>query len=437
MPIQNPVIVVPAITASELRDEYPVKPETVWSAVLNKAWERICLHPDDIRYELQEPARVRYDNVFSAVYGDLIDELRHNLTDRADRPVPVFPFAYDWRQPLAVTEAQLAAFIDEVIGRTSLLRHYRAADYHKDPRVDLVGHSMGGLIITGYLQTNRTKSRVGKVATLGTPFRGSFEAPIKVLTGTASLAAGNEANSREREAARITPALYHLIPAFAGAVCGPDGKDVDLFDADQWQPGVVQTIAEFIRLYGAEGPGNARDRTAEAKKLLQKLLDEAKAHRKRIEGFTLATVGMDTNAWLCVVGVNSTTRICLNQKLINGQPRYDLSGEDRKDEWTPDSRSVKTGDGTVPYLGAKPTFINARQLVCVRPDDLGYWELGDKLLLKAAGFHGTVPQVNLVQRLVVAHLKGTGGNDSVWGRPAPDVAANTWSPPIKGLKLKW
>src|SRR4051812_21236229 len=90
--MQNPVIFVPGITASELRDEYPVKPETVWSAVLNKAWDRICLHPDDVRYELQEPARVRADNVFSAVYGDVIDELRHNLTDRADRPVPVFPF---------------------------------------------------------------------------------------------------------------------------------------------------------------------------------------------------------------------------------------------------------------------------------------------------------------------------------------------------------
>src|ERR1043166_2597323 len=129
MPIQNPVIVIPGVTASELRDEYPVKAETRWSAVLNKEYERLSLHPDNLRYESIEPARIRSDIVFPLVYGDLVDELRHNLADRADRPVPVFPFAYDWRQPLDVTQAALASFVTEVIERTKLLRHYHSAGY--------------------------------------------------------------------------------------------------------------------------------------------------------------------------------------------------------------------------------------------------------------------------------------------------------------------
>ncbi|MCC7063782.1 MAG: alpha/beta hydrolase [Planctomycetes bacterium] len=208
---QNPVIVIPGITASELRDEYPVRPESVWSAILNHDFERICQHPEDLRYEAKEPARVRADAVFPLVYGDLVAELRHNLARKADEPVPVFPFAYDWRQPLRLVVQQLAGFVQEVVDRTKLLRHYATSDWFDEPKVDLVGHSMGGLLITGYLAEFGKKSQVGRVATLGTPFQGSYEAPIKVLTGTSSIG-GGEQNSREREAARITPALYHLLP---------------------------------------------------------------------------------------------------------------------------------------------------------------------------------------------------------------------------------
>ena len=58
MALPNPVVVVPGITASDLHDGYAVSPEAVWSTLLNKNYDRILLHPDDLRYELQEPARV-------------------------------------------------------------------------------------------------------------------------------------------------------------------------------------------------------------------------------------------------------------------------------------------------------------------------------------------------------------------------------------------
>ena len=150
MPIQNPVIVVPGITASQLRDEYPVTPDIVWSAVLNKEYDRITLHPDDLRYEIREPSRITADALFELPYSELVSELRHNLTTRADRPVPVYPFPYDWRLPLEKIDALLDKFIQEVIARTALMKHYHRAGYTAESgRVDLVGHSMGGLIITG------------------------------------------------------------------------------------------------------------------------------------------------------------------------------------------------------------------------------------------------------------------------------------------------
>ena len=164
----HPVIVVPGITGTQLRDEYQLPPEVVWS-VLQHEYARIALHPDDPRYEAQEPARVQADNVFDVAYKELIQELRYNLREKEDESVPVFPFGYDWRQPLEIVVEQFSEFVDEVIARTGLIRHYADAGYMNDPKVNLVGHSMGGLIITGYLAKKGKKARVAKVATLATP----------------------------------------------------------------------------------------------------------------------------------------------------------------------------------------------------------------------------------------------------------------------------
>ena len=43
MALANPVIVVPGITASQLRDGYPVPPKSVW-AVLKKNGHRVALY---------------------------------------------------------------------------------------------------------------------------------------------------------------------------------------------------------------------------------------------------------------------------------------------------------------------------------------------------------------------------------------------------------
>ena len=58
MELSFPVVVVPGITATQLLDEYPLPPELVWS-VMTSNYERVSMHPDDVRYEALEPARVQ------------------------------------------------------------------------------------------------------------------------------------------------------------------------------------------------------------------------------------------------------------------------------------------------------------------------------------------------------------------------------------------
>ena len=74
MRFQNPVIVIPGITATDLVDDYPLKADEIWTMVFNKEYERVALHPDDLRYEAIEPAHVIAGRMFP-VYDDLIRAL--------------------------------------------------------------------------------------------------------------------------------------------------------------------------------------------------------------------------------------------------------------------------------------------------------------------------------------------------------------------------
>lgn len=425
-----PVIVAPGITGTTLRDEYQMPPDLVWG-VLQHDYPRVALHPDDPRYEAQEPARVQSDSIFEVAYKELVQELRHNLRQTEDRPVPVFPFGYDWRQPLDAIEAQFAVFVDEVIERTKLLRHYVDAGYADDPKVNLVGHSMGGLIITGYLERKGKAAPVAKVVTLGTPFRGSFEAVIKVATGTANLSP-DPSSSREREAARLTPSLYHLLPAMEGGLELDDPNlPKSLFDPGLWQPGVVQTIAEYVRLHAV----SKTDRTKQARDLFAKFLEAGQAHRNRLDNFRLSKAGLRSQDWLCVVGVNSVTRVRLRITKTRRGPAFDLGADYRLNEWknqADPARRRLTGDGTVPFESAVPPFLETANLVCVTPEDYGYWEVQDRLFSGVAGFHSILANMDMLHRLIVRHFTGSPDpRGNTWGWPAPGVADEQWQPPMK------
>ena len=425
MPI-SPVIVIPGITASDLHDEYELPPEAVWSTVLKRRYERVTLHPEDQRYELHEPARVAPRGPFPLIYEDLIEELRDGLSEDQPGPVPVYPFGYDWRMPLDRTEEQLAAFVEEVIDRTLLMRHYRDDEaFCENPTVSLIGHSMGGLIIAGYIERYSGR-RVDRVVTLGTPFQGSYEAILKVATGTSELG-DDSGKTRERRMARMTPALYHLLPESVGLVSANGNIAVNFFDPDAWQPNVLQMIERQVDGWEVSGA-----------QLFETMLNEARAHRERISGLALSedrppppeTVARDD--WLAIVGVDSKTRVGL--RVVRGEgdaPRFDLRSAERCNDWDSDVEGKRrsTGDGTVPLAGAIPPFLDESRLVCVTPGDFGYWEIRDRTLAAVAGFHGLLPKMNMLHRLILRFLLDRGDPyGSTWGRRVP--GATGWDPPL-------
>jgi len=430
--LPDPVIVIPGITATYLEDRYPVAPELIWT-VLTKDFERAVLHPDDpgLRYELREPARVTPGQVYEVAYKELIEELRFNLTPRADQPVPVYAFGYDWRLPLDLIERNLGEFVGEVIDRTKLLRHYNDAGYGDDPAVTLIGHSMGGLIIAGYLDGAGKQARVRKVVSMAAPFRGSVEAIVKIATGVANI--GEDAgSSRERESARLTPALYHLLPKFKGAVTDPAGVEFDIFRPETWQPSIVDTLADYIRQHGLD-PKAPREK---AQTLFAKLLGMGAAHRNRLEEFKLMETKLKPDDWLSIVGIGARTRVGIKvEPMGRGRQTFAVNSDLRVDAPSNEAGVVdreRTGDGTVPYRGAMSGFIPLEKVVCVTPDDFGFLELQDKALAAASGFHGILPNMNMLIRLIVRYLTGAPDpHGNTWGRRAPGLPANAvWKPPL-------
>jgi len=423
-----PVIVLPGVTGSYLQDEYQMPPDVVWG-LLKKDYVRVALHPDNPRYEALEPARVQASGIFEIAYKELIQELRYNLREKEDQPVPVYPFAYDWRQPLEAIEAQLADFVEEVIERTKLLSNYANTDFVDAPKVNLVGHSMGGLIITGYLESKGKAARVAKVVTMGTPYHGSFEAVIKIATGTANLGS-LESSSREREAARLTPSLYYLLPSIeSDLLIESDSLPKNLFNASLWQRGVVESIQEFVRL---QTNTKAELRQQMAQDLFTGFLNAAQKHRARMDNFKLSKAGLQAKDWLCIAGGNCVTRVQLKVTSSRQGPLFDLGSDARKNEWESTEANAKrllTGDGTVPLESAIPAFLKSENVVCVTPDDFGYWEVQDKLTSKVAGLHAILANMDMLHRLTVRHFKGQADPRGItWGRPIPGVAK--WDPPL-------
>jgi len=132
--------------------------------------------------------------------------------------------------------------------------------------------------------------------------------------------------------------------------------------------------------------------------------------------------------------VNAVTRVHMEVVTQAGGPQFSLRSDDRRDDWRdPDARKARaTGDGTVPFEGALPKFLDESDVVCVSPDDFGYWEIEDKALVRLAGFHGILPNMNMLHRLLVRFF--TGGADrrgNTWGTPVPGVTPSRWKPPLR------
>jgi pimeloyl-ACP methyl ester carboxylesterase len=83
----------------------------------------------------------------------------------------LFVFAYDWRQSNRVSAQNLKEYIKCV------------RSIHNNSRVDIIAHSMGGLVARRYLIDNPSSHHVARLITIATPFYGTARTMTVITTG--------------------------------------------------------------------------------------------------------------------------------------------------------------------------------------------------------------------------------------------------------------
>ncbi len=247
---QPPLIIIPGIFGSRLVDKntgrlaWPGR----WYDILTSEYRDLALEIDAATLE-PRPSPLVADGLTETAlgrdyYGQLIRTLENDGGFERGQPgTPVrhrgrryYIFAYDWRQDNVVAARKLDALIDQI-----------RADY-QDPnlKVDIVAHSMGGLIARYYLRYGTADvldgnefpvnlhgaARINKLIQLGTPNLGSVSSLHAFLTGIRIV------RRIPTEVLATMPSGYQLFPhplndwlvnVHGGAL------DRDLFDVEIWR----------------------------------------------------------------------------------------------------------------------------------------------------------------------------------------------------------
>ena len=248
---QPPVIVVPGLFGSKLRDRRTGK--EVWPGstldIVFSNYEVLALEmdPDTL---LPKPSSVEAYAITEGAlgrdfYGEIIKTLsRYGGYARGELGVSVktkgpryYIFHYDWRQDNVHTTLELDQLIEQI-----------RRDYN-DPalKVDIIAHSMGGLIVRYYLRygtvdvldgndfpvNHHGAQRVRRLIMLGTPNLGSVSLLHSLLKGY-RVGLG----SILTEVLATMPSPYQLFPhPITDWLITTKGEplDRDLFDQEIWQ----------------------------------------------------------------------------------------------------------------------------------------------------------------------------------------------------------
>jgi pimeloyl-ACP methyl ester carboxylesterase len=246
-----PVILIPGLLGSRLArssDGMELWPGST-GKLLTSGYLELAMRFDPVTLEPLDDGIVAsglFDNAIGRdFYGRVVEALREVGGYQLSRPgdpvveqkARLYVFTYDWRQDNVLTARKLDALIEEI-----------RRDYG-DPtlRVDVIAHSMGGLIVRYYQRygtedvldgnvfpvTGAGAAKIRRFVMLGTPNQGSVTAIHKFLNGyRVGLA------SLPVEGVATMPALFQLFPhPLVDWITAIDGRPLerDLFDVELWR----------------------------------------------------------------------------------------------------------------------------------------------------------------------------------------------------------
>jgi pimeloyl-ACP methyl ester carboxylesterase len=305
----DPVVFVPGILGSRLEDDKGV----VWGEVLPSLtrFADLELPLDPQQNRMKAPGILNTLGVFGPFKIGQYEGLLKTFAELGfQENVTLFVFPYDWRQSNFESAARLRDYVESekvLAGR----------------KINIVAHSMGGLVTRIYVQQLGGAGRVNRVVTLGTPHLGSPESLGTFLNGMGrfkNFAAGGEA--AVKRVVFSFPSMYELLPAYRGCcvlgVPGASGNTlINVLDRGPWTR------------FGWAPP---EYRVSPRKEFMERALERAAELQRLIAQPLPGSV-----RFFKIAGdlINTTTRVYLDP--ASGRPlQWDRFG----------------GDGTVPVISA-------------------------------------------------------------------------------------
>jgi pimeloyl-ACP methyl ester carboxylesterase len=228
----------------------------------------------------------------------------------ADFHAPLHPFAYDWRRDNDESTEALLRFIEPLAAAAP------------GGKVDVVAHSMGGLLALAALHTRPQLFR--KIVFAGTPFRGG----VSMLQDlTVEMAVGRNEALLSPEVVATFASVFSLFPSSGDFLQGAGGEAIaaDFFRPKDWE-----------RL--ALGPFARGAPTAEYRTFFAEALERAEGFRTRLAARPMT--------YPPILVVASRARPTF-RRAVRGGPKA-VHG------WDFETAPREDGDGRVAYGAAQP-----------------------------------------------------------------------------------
>ena len=173
-----PIIIVPGVMGSRLYDgDNQVWSPTVEGFNLDKYLQMtnelsVRNNYDDNSVPLNQALLSSGNREYGAtdIYKGLVEGILTRFENDDDYSRSVYFFSYDFRKSNIESAVELEKYIQSILDSNS--------EYDK---VDIVAHSMGGLVMSGYVSKFGTEN-INKIITVGTPYEGAPKLENSVLT---------------------------------------------------------------------------------------------------------------------------------------------------------------------------------------------------------------------------------------------------------------
>ncbi len=280
---RNPVIVIPGVLGTKLETKGDGKVIKVWGAFVRGAAD--ADYPDGARtvalpMDEGTPLDELKDNVYPAAvldslevdlvlvarlqlsaYVDILTSLavgdytdssfgESGAIDYGDAHYTCFQLPYDWRRDISEESARLHTMVLHARETAAAAEGIAPANaLTLGPRVDVVAHSMGGLLLRYYLRygpqplpadgslpelTWEGARHVEQAIMIGTPSGGSWEVLERLLEGLSARPIGPDYSEM---ILGTFPALYQLLPRTRSGWLREQGtgEPIDIFDPTVWK----------------------------------------------------------------------------------------------------------------------------------------------------------------------------------------------------------